>query len=347
MEGEAEKVVRLKDIAAMLGGETRGDAEREIRGAAGIREVKEGEITFLSDGRLAKECALSPASAVIVRDFVPDIDKPQIAVKNPQYAFAKLLEYFYVLPVEPTGISSLAFVSRTAVISEDVSIHPFAYVSDGTKIGAGTVIWPGVFVGNDTVIGSRCVLYPNVTVRERVTIGDGVIIHSGSVIGSDGFRYVFEAGRHYKIPQVGGVVIGDDVEIGANVAIDRAMTGNTLIGKGTKIDNLVQIAHNVTVGDNTIIVAQAGVAGSSRIGAYVTLAGQVGIADHVKIEDGTMIAAQSGVISDLSKGVYSGYPAIPHREWLKSSAVFNKLPELSRKIRELEAKIENLERRQS
>lgn len=339
--------MKLKDIAAMLGGETRGDAEREIRGVAGIQEVKEGEITFLSDNRLAKECARSRASAVIVRDFVPDLDKPQIAVKNPHYAFAKLLEHFYVTPVEPAGVSNLAFVSKAAVVSGDVSIYPFAYVSDGAKIGAGTVIYPGVFVGDDTVIGARCVLYPNVTVRENVTIGNGVIIHSGAVIGSDGFGYVFEEGRHYKIPQVGGVIIGDDVEIGANVAIDRATTGNTVIGRGAKIDNLVQIAHNVTVGDNAVIVAQAGIAGSSRIGAFVTLAGQVGIADHVKIEDGCVIAAQSGVMGNLSKGVYSGYPAMPHRDWLKSSAIFARLPELSKRIRELEEKIENLERRQS
>ncbi len=339
--------MKLKDIAAMLGGKTSGDAEREISGAAGIHEVKEGEITFLSDTRLARECARSNASAVIVRDFVSDLDKPQIMVKNPQYAFAKLLEYFYVVPVETTGVSNLAFVSKAAVISEDVSVYPFAYISDGAKIGTGTVIYPGVFVGGDTVIGERCVLYPNVTVREKVTVGNGVIIHSGSVIGSDGFRYVFEGGGHHKIPQVGGVIIGDDVEIGANVAIDRAMTGNTVIGKGTKIDNLVQIAHNVTIGENAVIVAQAGVAGSSRIGAFVTLAGQVGIADHVKIEDGTMIGAQSGVMGNLSKGIYSGYPAVPHRDWLKSSVIFNKLPELSKKIRELEEKIKNLERRQS
>ncbi len=339
--------MKLKDIAAMLGGETRGDPEGEIRGAAGIHEVKEGEMTFLSDNRLAKECARSRASAVIVRDFIPDLDKPQIAVKNPQYAFAKLLEYFYVKTVEPAGISSLAFVSQVAVIAEGVSIYPFAYVADGARIGAGTVIYPGVFVGNNSVIGARCVLYPNVTVREKVTLGNGVIIHSGSVIGSDGFRYVFEGGRHHKIPQVGGVIIGDDVEIGANVAIDRAMTGNTVIGKGTKIDNLVQIAHNVTIGENAVIVAQAGIAGSSRIGAFVTLAGQVGIADHVKIEDGSMIGAQSGVMGDLPKGIYSGYPAIPHRDWLRSSAIFKKLPEFGKKIRELEEKIENLERRQS
>ncbi|HWR59105.1 MAG TPA: UDP-3-O-(3-hydroxymyristoyl)glucosamine N-acyltransferase [Thermodesulfovibrionales bacterium] len=339
--------MKLKDIAAMFDGETKGDSERDIRGVAGIHEVREDEITFLSDKRLAKECSQSKAAAVLVRDFFAGLDKPQVVVKNPQYAFAKLLEHFYVTPAVPAGVSSLAFVSGTATVAGDVTIYPLAYVSDGAKIGAGTVIYPGVFVGCDSVIGSRCIIYPNVTVREKVRIGDGVIIHSGSVIGSDGFGYVFEEGRHYKIPQVGGVIIGDDVEIGANVAIDRATTGNTLIGKGVKIDNLAQIAHNVTIGDNAVIISQVGIAGSSRIGAFVMLGGQVGVADHTEIEDGCMIAAKSGVMGRLSKGVYGGCPAIPHRDWLKSSAIFSRLPELSRKIRELEEKIEVLEGRQS
>lgn len=339
--------MKLKEIAAMLGGETRGDSEKEIRGAAGIHEVKEGEITFLSDSRLTKECFRSKASAVIVRNFIADLNKPQVLVKNPHYAFAKLLEHFYVKPVKLAGVSSLAFVAETAEIAEDVSIQPFAYISDGAEIGRGTIIFPGVFVGSNTIIGERCVLYPLVTVREKVRIGRNVVIHSGTVIGSDGFGYVFENGLHYKIPQVGGVIVGDDVEIGANVTIDRATTGDTVIGKGTKIDNLVQIAHNVTIGENSLIVAQVGIAGSSRIGTFVTLAGQVGIADHVVIEDGCMIGAQSGVIGNLSKGIYTGYPAIPHRDWLKSSAIFSRLPDLNRKIKELEEKITLLERRLS
>lgn len=339
--------MKLRDIAEILGGETRGDTEREIKGVAGIHDVKDGEITFLSDGRLAEECGRSMASAVIVRDFIPDLDKPQVAVKNPQYAFAKLLEYFYVKPAVPAGVSSLAFVSKTAVIADDVSIYALAYISDGARIDAGAVIYPGVYVGKDSVIGARCILYPNVTVREKVTIGSGVIIHPGAVIGADGFGYVFEGGRHHKIPQVGGVVIGDDVEIGACVTIDRATTGNTVIGRGTKIDNLVQIAHNVTVGENAVIVAQVGVAGSSSVGSFVTLAGQVGITDHVKVEDGAVVGAQAGVIRDLPKGVYVGTPAMPHRDWFRSMVIFSRLPELNRKIKELEEKIESLQRRQS
>jgi UDP-3-O-[3-hydroxymyristoyl] glucosamine N-acyltransferase len=339
--------MKLKDLASMLGGEIIGDPEIEIQGAAGIHEVKQGEITFLSDMKLMRECAGSNASCVIVKHFIPGIDKTQVVVKNPLYAFARVLEHFFTAPVQHLGISSDAFISEKARIGKDVSIFPFAFISDNVAIGDNTVIHPGVFLGNDTVVGAQCVLYPNVTVREKVTLGNRVIIHSGSVIGSDGFGYVFEDGRHHKIPQVGGVIIGDDVEIGACVTIDRATTGNTTIGSGSKIDNLVQIAHNVWIGENAIIVAQVGIAGSTEIGNFVVLGGQVGVADHSRIDDGTMIGAQSGVFGHVSKGVYSGFPLMPHRDWLKASALLARLPELSKRIKELEEKIRGLERRQS
>ncbi len=339
--------MKLKELASMLGGEASGDPETEVRGAAGVREAKEGEATYLTDMRLLKECAASKASCVIVKDFVPHMEKPQIVIKNPLYAFARLLEYFYVVPHKPTGISSAACVSPKARIGNNVSIHSFVSVSDNATVGDNTVLFPGVFVGEDTVIGTQCILYPNVTIREKVHIGDRVIIHAGSVIGADGFGYVQEGGRHHKIPQIGGVIIGDDVEIGANVTVDRATTGSTVIGKGTKIDNLVQIAHNVRIGENCIIVSQVGIAGSTEIGNYVVLGGQVGVADHTKIDDGAMVGAQSGVFGHLPKGIHSGTPTIPHRDWLRSVSLFAKLPELHRKIKELEEKITVLERRQS
>ncbi len=342
--GQRPASMKLGEIAAMLGGKMSGDPDREIVGVAGIIEAREGDITFLSDKRLARECSGSKASAVVVRDFIPNLDKPQIAVRNPQYAFARLLEHFYARPVSPAGVSGLAFVSESARIAGDVSVYPLAYISDDAVIGTGTVIYPGVFIGNGTVIGENCILYPNVSVREGVLIGSRVIIHPGTVIGADGFGYVFEEGRHYKIPQVGGVVIEDDVEIGANVTVDRATTGNTVVGKGTKIDNLVQIAHNVHIGRNVILCGQVGVSGSTTISDGVVLGGQVGVADHASIEAGVMIGAQSGVFGQVKPGVYSGYPAIPHRDWLRSSAIFAKLPELSRKIKQLEEKIEVLER---
>lgn len=339
--------VKLKELALMLGGKAIGDPETEIKGAAGIHEVKEGEATFLIDRKLLRECAGSKASCVIVRDFIPDMDKPQIAAKNPLYAFARLLEHFYVAPYQPTGISSAASVSPSARIGRNVSIHSFVSVSDNAVVGDDTILYPGVFVGEDTVIGEQCVVYPNVTIREKVRVGNGVIIHPGAVVGSDGFGYVMEEGRHHKIPQVGGVIIEDDVEIGANVSIDRATTGNTFVGKGTKIDNLVQIAHNVRIGENSIIVSQVGIAGSTEIGNYVVLGGQVGVADHAKIDDGVMVGAQSGVFGHIEKGIHSGSPSIPHRDWLRSTALFAKLPELQKRIKELEEKIKALERRQS
>lgn len=337
--------MKLKEIAAMTGGQVVGDPDVEILGVAGIRDAGEGDATFLSDERLMKECAMSRASCVIVGRPLAEIDKPQIVVKNPYYAFAQLLEHFYVSPVQPAGISDMAFISEKARLGKDVSIHPFAYISDGVVIGDNTVIHTGVFIGKDCVIGARCVLYPNVTIREKVTIGERVLIHPGSVIGSDGFGYVFEGGRHYKIPQVGGIVIGDDVEIGANVTVDRATTGNTVIGKGTKIDNLVQIAHNVKIGENSIIVAQVAIGGSAEIGSHVMIGGQVAVADHATIDDGAMIGGKSGIMGHVKKGIYSGSPAIPHRDWLKASALFARLPELNKRIKELEEKTKDLERR--
>ncbi len=338
--------MKLRELALILGGELLGDPELEIRGAAGVREAHEGDITFLSDMRLMKECAGSRASGVIVKDFVPGIDKAQVVVRNPLYAFAKVLEQFSP-PAPHTGISGDAYISETARIGKDVSIHPFAFISDDVVVGDGTVIHPGVFIGRGSAVGAECLLYPNVTIREKVSIGERVIVHSGSVIGSDGFGYVFENGRHHKIPQVGGVIIGDDVEIGACVSIDRATTGSTIIGRGTKIDNLVQVAHNVKIGENTILAGQVGVAGSSEIGNLVVLGGQVGVADHSRIDDGAMLGAQTGVFGHIPKGVYSGYPAMPHREWLKASALFARLPELNRRIKEMEEKIKELERRLS
>lgn len=337
--------MKLTELAAMLDGELKGEELAEVTGAAGVHDAKEGDVTFLSDVRLMKECALSRASCVIVKDFIPELDKPQISVKNPYYAFAKALERLHPAPAPAAGISSDAFVSEKARLGSGVSVQAFAYISGNAVIGNNTAIYPGVFIGSGAVIGSLCTLHPNVTVREKVKIGDRTIIHAGSVIGSDGFGYVPESGRHYKVPQVGGVVIGDDVEIGANVTIDRATTGNTMIGSGTKIDNLVQVGHNVRIGENCIVVALAGIAGSTDIGDSVVLGGQVGIADHVKINDGCIVAAQSGIMRDLVKGVYSGSPAIPHRENLKLLALYARLPEIFKKVKDLENRLDETQRR--
>ncbi|MEW6162661.1 MAG: UDP-3-O-(3-hydroxymyristoyl)glucosamine N-acyltransferase [Nitrospirota bacterium] len=340
--------MKLREIASLLNGEIIGPPRAddiEITGVSGINEAREGDITFVSAERYKEYISGCRASCVMVKEPIGDLDITQLRVSNPRLAFAKLLEHFYIKPQKPMGINEDAFVSDKAKIGKDVSIFPFSYISDGVSIDDKTIIYPYVFVGRDTTIGKDCVIYPNVVLRENVKIGNRVIIHSGSVIGSDGFGYVFEEGRYYKIPQVGGVIIEDDVEIGSNVSVDRATTGNTIIGKGTKIDNLVQIAHNVKIGKNSIIIAQVGIGGSTEIGDFVTLAGQVGVGNHVKIESETIVGAKSGIMGHVTKGAYSGIPAIPHREWLKAQAIFAKLPELYKKIKELEEKIKELERR--
>lgn len=336
--------MKLREFAETVDGIIHGDAGTELTGAASIGDASAGDITFLSSPKyleLARNCR---ASCIIVKKYLPELPVAQIVVANPSYAFAQALKIFFPPSVFPPGVREQAFVAEGASVSEGATILPFAHVSEGARIGDGTVVHAGVFVGRDAAIGSQCLLFPNVTVGERTIIGNRVIIHPGAVIGSDGFGYVFEKGEHHKIPQVGSVVIEDDVEIGANVTIDRATTGRTVIGKGTKIDNLVQVAHNVRIGRHSLIVAQVGIAGSTEIGDYVTLAGQVGVADHAVIESGTIAGGQSGLSGHVAKGSYTGSPAIDHRTWLRAQALFAKLPEMHRKLKELEEKIERIEK---
>ncbi len=337
--------MKLDEIAGLIGGEVKGEGSVEINGVAGISDAREGDITFLSGTKLLAQLRESMAAAVLVKDFIPELQKPQIKTKNPLYAFARLLKHFYVRTIQHRGISKNAFISGEAEIAANVAIYDFTYISDKVRIGQGSVIFPGVFIGEGCSIGEECTIYPNATIMENTVIGNRVIIHPNAVIGSDGFGYVFEEGRHNKIPLVGKVLIEDDVEIGAGVTIDRATTGATVIGKGTKIDNLVQIGHNVRIGSNVILVAQVGIAGSSHIGDGVMLAGQVGVADHAVIQAGTMVAAQSGVMSmaEVKSGVYAGYPILAHRDWLKASALFARLPELKKRIEELEKKMKDRE----
>ncbi|HWR89989.1 MAG TPA: UDP-3-O-(3-hydroxymyristoyl)glucosamine N-acyltransferase [Dissulfurispiraceae bacterium] len=337
--------MRLGDIADTIGGSIAGSAEAqdiEIIGVSGILSAREGDITFLSSGKMLKALLKSKASAVIVREVLAETDKPQVLVRNPLYAFAQLLALFHP-PAHPcSGLSPQASVSPAARLGSGVTVGAFSYIADDVSIGDGTVIYPGVFIGTGSAVGDSCVIYPNVTVREGVTIGHRVIIHAGAVIGADGFGFVFDGGKHNKIPQVGGVVIGDDVEIGANTTVDRATTGNTVIGSGTKIDNLVQVGHNVQVGRNVILVAQIGIGGSTEIGDGVMMGGQSAVAEHSVIEPGAMLAARSGIMGIVRKGVYAGTPIMPHRDWLKASAAFAKLPDLVKKVRELENKLQSL-----
>lgn len=336
--------MKLGEFSELVQGKVIGDPDIEITGASGVQDARIGDITFVTSSKFIKLLEGSAASCVIVKEPVDGLAISQLQVGNPYYVFAKALELFYPAPVLTPGISEAAFVAAKAVMGKGVKVFPMVYIADHAIIGDRTVLYPGAFIGSNAVLGKDCVIHPNVTIKGNVRIGDRVIVHSGSVIGADGFGYVLEKGVHYKIPQVGGVVIEDDVEIGSNVSIDRATTGNTVVGKGTKIDNLVQIAHNVLIGKNSLIIAQVGISGSSQIGDFTTLAGQVGIADHSSLEPGTIIAAQGGLTGNYKKGIYSGSPAIPHRDWLRSQALFAKLPEMNRRIKELENKLEKLQK---
>ncbi len=343
--------MKLRELAERTGGKILGNKDADIKGAAGIKDAGECDITFLSDNRGITDIAGSRASAIITHEsLVESVQNVRdsmniLLVDNPQYSFAKALEVLYEQRREPTGISDKSVSGSNFKKGIDVSVFPFVFIGDNVSLGDRVTIYPGVYIGNGVSIGNDSVIHPNVTIRENVAIGNAVIIHSGTVIGGDGFGYTLEKGEHYKIPQVGGVIIEDSVEIGSNVSIDRATTGHTVIGQGTKIDNLVQIAHNVSIGKKCIIVSQVGISGSVEIGDGVVLAGQVGVKDHVKIGTGAVAAGQSGITRDIPEGqVYSGMPAIPHRTWLRAQSVFARLPEYMKRLQKLENRIDTVTR---
>ena len=337
----------LREIAVLVKGEVCGDPDIVITGAKGIREAKEGDVTFLSNRRYAPLLKETKASVVLVALDVAEVERPVIRVKDPSWAFAEVISLFSPAVIHhPKGIHKSAVIAKTAKLAKGVAVGACAVIEEGAVIGANTVIYGGCYIGHDARIGKDCLIYPNVSVRERVQIGDRVFIQSGTVIGSEGFGYVQIDGAHKLIQQVGTVVVEDDVELGANVTIDRARFDWTLIGRGTKIDNLVQIGHNVTLGENTLIVAQAGIAGSVRIGKDVTIAGQVGIVGHIEIGDGAICAAQAGVIGPVpAHTMVSGYPARPHAEMMKVYAAMQRLPQLLKEIADLKKKIKALEER--
>jgi UDP-3-O-[3-hydroxymyristoyl] glucosamine N-acyltransferase len=284
------------------------------------------------------------ASAIIVFPKVSEGDKPLLRVANPYLAFAKILQIYAYRPYESRGVDQRAWVNPTAKLGKKVSVYPFVYVGDHAEIGNRVTLFPGVFIGDNVVVGDDTRIYPNVSIYEGTRIGKRVILHSGVVIGSDGFGFAKDGKRNVKIPQIGIVEIEDDVEIGANTTVDRAAMGKTVIKRGVIIDNLVQVAHSVTIGEDSIIVAQVGIAGSTRIGSNVTLAGQVGVADHVEIGDNVMVGPQSGVGKDIPPNqVVTGSPPLPHKEWLRTVLTLPKLPELWRKIGQLEANVRALE----
>jgi UDP-3-O-[3-hydroxymyristoyl] glucosamine N-acyltransferase len=337
---------RLRELAEWVGGRVVGDGEVEISGVASIEDARTGEITFISNPKYLPKLSETNASAVIVSSEVTQANKPLLFVTNPSLAFAKIVGLFSYKPYQPKGMDPNAWVNPTAQLGKDLTIYPFVYIGDRCRIGDRVTLYPGVFVGEDSSIGEESVIYPNVSIYSGTMIGKRVILHSGVVVGSDGFGYVKEGRKNVKIPQVGSVVIEDDVEIGANTTIDRAALGKTIIRRGVKIDNLVQVAHNVVIGEDSIIVAQVGISGSTKIGSNVILAGQVGVADHVEIGDNVMVGAQSGVPHNLAPNQgYTGSPALPHREFLRAITVFPKLPEMRKTLNEIEKRLKELEKK--
>lgn len=334
----------LKEVAKYVGGSIKGDPHIVLYRVAPLEKAKEGELAFVSEEKFLPLAERSGASALLLKEGW-ETEKNAIYVPNPRLALIKALELFSPRRRPQPGIHPTAILEEGVKLGEAVSVGAFCYIGANSRIGDGTVIYPLCYLGENCNIGCNVLLYPQVTIYDNVEIGNNCIIHSGAVIGADGFGYVREGDKHLKIPHIGKVVIEEDVEIGANTAIDRATMGETRIRKGTKIDNLVQIAHNVEVGDNSIIVAQVGISGSVKIGKNVTLAGQAGIADHIEIGDNTTIAAQAGVIGNVPpNSIYSGYPARPHAQQMRILALLQRLPEIVKNLKEIEEKINKLEK---
>jgi UDP-3-O-[3-hydroxymyristoyl] glucosamine N-acyltransferase len=331
----------VKELAALSGGELVGDPTLKITGAASLSEAEQGNVSFFTDRKYIGLLRKTRASAIFVPpDFAEPISATQIRVSSPAKAFEEVLLKFAPEPITfPPGIHPTAVIDSSAQLGQGVSIQPLAVIDAGARIGDGTIIGAGSYIGHETVIGSGCHIYSNVTIRERSQIGSRVIVHSGAVIGADGFGFEMVDGRQQKIQQIGIVQIDDDVEIGANTTIDRARFGRTWIQQGVKIDNLVQIAHNVVIGRNSVIVAQSGVSGSTRVGERVMMGGQVGIVGHLEIADGSMIAAQSGITKNLPGGVWFGSPAVPFPEAKQQIAWIHRLGKLFARVKEIEKKL--------
>lgn len=331
---------KLKEICELIDGELFGDGEIEIIGVSGIKEANKHEITFVANSKYLRQIEHTAASAVIVGQDIAYNGKPLIRVANPYFAFVKVLETFaWRKRKTDYGIHETATIGDNVQIGEMVSIQAYTYIGDNVQIGNGTVINPFVSIGDDTTIGNEVLIYPNVTIREEAEIGNRVIIHCGAVIGSDGFGFAPVRGHHYKIPQVGTVVIGDDVEIGAGTTIDRATITNsaTIIKRGTKIDNLVQIAHNVVIGEDCRIAAQSAFAGSCELKDRVTMAGQSGVVGHITIGADSVVFAKSGVTKDLPDGsCVSGFPAKPHAHELRIQATLRRMPAMLQEFAQLQ-----------
>ncbi|MCY1079742.1 UDP-3-O-(3-hydroxymyristoyl)glucosamine N-acyltransferase [Archangium lansingense] len=344
---------RLDELATYVGGELIGDAGLLITGLNGLAEAGPGELSFYGNPRYRRQFEATRASAVLVmQDAEPRDGVSLVRVSNPHLAFAKISSLFHPRPTYVAGVRPGAHVHPEARVHPEATVMAGATVEKGATVGARAVLFPGAFVGEGASIGEDSLLYPNVTVREHCQVGARVTLHASCVVGADGFGFAFnpegESGpEHFKVPQSGIVRIEDDVEVGACTTIDRATIGETVIGRGSKLDNLVQIAHNVKVGPLSLICAQAGVSGSAELGMGVVLAGQVGVVGHIRVGDMAKVGAQSGVAHDVADGqVVSGSPAVPHREWLRMSAALGQISDLLKEVRTLRRRVETLEKKE-
>jgi len=328
----------LSELAGKIGAALSGP-DAEVRGIASVEEAGPGQVTFLSNPKYARLARETRASAVIAKEAIPGASCAFLLTPNPYFAFACAVEQFHP-PVRPApGVSPRSSVHPGASLGKDVSVGPFSVVEEGAVLGDRVALLAAVYVGKGARVGEDSLLHPRVTLYEGVRVGKRVILHAGCVVGSDGFGFAPSPQGFRKIPQVGIVEIGDDVEVGANAAIDRAALGVTRIGRGTKLDNLVHVGHNVVIGQDTAIAAQVGMAGSCRIGSRVMIGGQAGVAGHLEVGDGVMLVGQSGVADSLSakeSPVWSGSPAMPHKTWLRLVTLLPKLPELFRRVKRLE-----------
>lgn len=360
----AFRTITVGEIASLLGAQLVGDASTLITGVAGLESAAPGTISFVDSEKRLFDALSSPASALIAPESMRDAlqhalqhhpqpsgtrrsrkgQKPIVLTGNARLAFAKVLEYMQPTLLPEKGVHPTAVIEADAYLGENVTIREGCYVGHHVHIDEGAILYPHVVVGDGAQIGRDTVLLPSVVIAHHVHIGKRVRIHSGSVIGGDGFGYVFDGEKHQKVPQVGTVIIEDDVEIGSNVCIDRATMGATRIGEGTKIDNLVQIAHNCQIGKNCILCGQVGLSGSVVVEDNVMMAGQAGLRDHVKIGKGAILGAKAGIMGDVGAGEFVlGAPAVPQREYMRTEAASRKLPEMARQLRRLERMIEEMQ----
>jgi UDP-3-O-[3-hydroxymyristoyl] glucosamine N-acyltransferase len=350
VEERPSRARSVGELAALVGGELQGDADREIWGLTGLAEAGPRDLSFYGNAKYHRLLATTRAGAVLVSEQPPPrAGTSFIRVPHPHLAFARIAQLLHPAPRHPAGVSPRAQVHPAARVDASATVMGLATVEAGATIGARTVLFPGVYVGEGAQVGADCVLYPNAVVREACVVGHRVIVHPSAVIGADGFGFAFDpAGpAHVKVPQMGTVRVEDDVEIGAGTCVDRATFGETVVGRGAKIDNLVQIAHNVKVGPLSILCAQVGISGSSEVGQGAVLAGQVGIVGHIKVGNLAKVGAQSGVTRDVADGeTVSGTPAFAHPEWLRASVAFKDLAALTKEVRALRQRLEALEKEQ-